>query len=131
MRDDFTADAALSNIAGESLLALVLKRIEDEQDRVLVLAHIALDTPLTKLMQPGRIVPGVFELADELGCPMEVVRQAEHMLADQGYLNRPRQGLWTRVAGVPKKTAAELLADVMETHSKLGRQLAALDGALT
>ncbi|MHB1594532.1 MAG: winged helix-turn-helix domain-containing protein [Streptosporangiaceae bacterium] len=81
--------------------------------------------------QPGSIVKGVFELADEFGCSMEVVRQAEHMLADQGYLNRPRQGLWTRVAGVPKKTAAELLAEVMETHDALGRQLAALGGALT
>lgn len=44
-----TADAAVGDISGESLLASVLECIDDEIDRVLLLAHIALDTPLTKL----------------------------------------------------------------------------------
>jgi hypothetical protein len=53
--DDFTAEAAVGNVVGESLLALVLERIEDQQDRVLVLAHIALDTPLSKLAREMKL----------------------------------------------------------------------------
>ena len=46
---DWTADAAVGNVSGESLLTAVLERIPDEFDRVLVLAHIGLDTPLAVL----------------------------------------------------------------------------------
>ncbi|MGH3159845.1 MAG: hypothetical protein ACRDNF_25175 [Streptosporangiaceae bacterium] len=56
-RDDFTADAAVGNVAGESLLTSVLERIEDELDRVLVLAHVALDTPLPKLARELDLAP--------------------------------------------------------------------------
>jgi DNA-binding GntR family transcriptional regulator len=78
----------------------------------------------------GMALSGVFELGREYGCSMEVVRQAEHILAGQGWLNRPRQGLWTRVAGKPEQDPLELLVDVQNAHQHLGRKLEALSAAL-
>jgi DNA-binding GntR family transcriptional regulator len=78
----------------------------------------------------GMALRGVFELAQEYGCSMEVVRQAEHILADQGWLNRPRQGLWTRVAGRPELSAHELLVEIRDAYCGLGKKLEALDAAL-
>jgi hypothetical protein len=46
---DRTGDSAVGEVAGESLLVEVFSRIEDERDRVLLLAHIGLDISLRNL----------------------------------------------------------------------------------
>jgi len=46
---DSTGDAAVGNVSGASLLEEVLGRIEDERERVLILAHIGLDISLRNL----------------------------------------------------------------------------------
>ena len=79
----------------------------------------------------GSVVPPIFDLArDEYHCSVEVVRKAEHDLADQGWLNQPRQGLWTRVATRPDPDPRELLIQAQEAHRTLGVKLEALATAL-
>jgi hypothetical protein len=56
--------------------------------------------------------------------------QAEHDLADHGWLNQPRQGLWTRVAARPDPDPRELLALVQEAHRDLGIKLETLAAML-
>jgi hypothetical protein len=46
---DKTGDSAVGDIAGESLLVEVFSRIDDEQDRVLLLARIGLDISVRNL----------------------------------------------------------------------------------
>ena len=46
---DVTASTAAANVAGDSLLLAVLSRIEDELDRVVLLAHVGLDVSLPNL----------------------------------------------------------------------------------
>jgi hypothetical protein len=46
---DTTGDSAVGDVAGDSLLVEVFARIEDERDRVLILAHIGLDISLRNL----------------------------------------------------------------------------------
>jgi hypothetical protein len=53
--DDRTGDAAVGNVSGDSLLELVLERIEDEVDRVVLFAHLALDMPLNTLERDLKI----------------------------------------------------------------------------
>ena len=51
---DSTAEAAIGDVAGESVLVQIFTRIQDEQDRALILAHIGLGIPLTGLEQQFR-----------------------------------------------------------------------------
>lgn len=79
----------------------------------------------------GKVLDGVFDLADQYGCSMEVVRQAEHLLAEEGWLNKPKQGLWTRVADAqPRMTVLEALAEAREIYEDLGRKLDVLSRVL-
>ena len=87
--DDFTADAAVGNVAGESLLASVLERIEDELDRVLVLGHIALDTPLAKLARELNLDRR--ELAARVKKAIDVLSQDKALKAQLGDVWRAGQ----------------------------------------
>lgn len=79
----------------------------------------------------GDRLPGVVKLCEEYGCCMEVVRRAEWILAGEGWLNRPRQGIWTRVAGrPPEATPRDLLAEAREAYSSLGAKLEMLASTL-
>ena len=49
---DPTGNIAVGHVAGDSLLAEVLSRIEDERERVLILAHVGLGISLTALERP-------------------------------------------------------------------------------
>jgi hypothetical protein len=89
VRDDFTADAAVGNVVGESLLALVLERIEDELDRVLVLAHIALATPLAKLARELNL--GRRELAARAEQAIDTLSKDEALKAQLGDVMRAGQ----------------------------------------
>lgn len=51
---DTTGNTAVGDLTGDSLLVEIISRIDDEQERVLIIAHKALDIPLSNL-------------ADELG----------------------------------------------------------------
>lgn len=46
---DATGEVAVSNVSGDSLLISVLSRIEGELEKVLILAHVALDLPIHTL----------------------------------------------------------------------------------
>ncbi len=87
--DDFTADAAVGNVAGESLLASVLERIEDELDRVLVLAHIALDTPIPKLARELNLDP--HDLTARVEQAIDVLSKDEALKAQLGDVRRAGQ----------------------------------------
>lgn len=88
-RDDFTGDAAVGNVSGETLLASTLKRIDDELDRVLVLAHIALDRPLAKLARELDI--DCRELAARVERALGVLREDETLAARLSDVRRAGQ----------------------------------------
>jgi hypothetical protein len=86
---NFTADAAVGNVAGESLLASVLERIEDELDRVLVLAHIALDSPLSRLARDLNLDRR--ELAARVEQAIDVLSKDEALKVQLGDVRRAGQ----------------------------------------
>jgi len=86
---DETGDNAVADVAGESLLVELFSRIEDERDRVLVLAHIGLDLSLRNLAR----VMGVtrVELADRVSAIIARLRQDTEladMLGDIHHVGR-------------------------------------------
>ena len=83
---DLTASAAVMNVSGETLLASILARIDDELDRVLVLAHVALDLPLTPLARDLKV--SSVELARRAERAMESLRSDETLAAQLGDLQR-------------------------------------------
>ena len=87
--DDFTADTAVGNVAGESLLASVLERLEGELDRVLVLAHIALDTPIPKLARELKLEP--HQLAARVEQAIDVLSKDKALKAQLGDVRRAGQ----------------------------------------
>ena len=52
---DLTGQIALGNVAGESLLFAILSRIDDELDRVLILAHVGLDYSFASLARDLKV----------------------------------------------------------------------------
>jgi hypothetical protein len=86
---DVTGSAAVTNVSGETLLASVLDRIDDELDRVLVLAHIALDLPLTPLARDLQM--SSLELARRADRALNALRSDGSLAAQLGDLQRVGQ----------------------------------------
>lgn len=83
---DTTGDSAVGDVAGESLLVEVFSRIEDERDRVLILAHIGLDISLRNL---ARVIgTDRIKLADRLSAIMARLREDTELVAMLGDINR-------------------------------------------
>jgi hypothetical protein len=80
--DDRTAGSAIGNVSGESLLAYALERIDDELDRVLILAHIALDAPLSTLVRALKVERT--ELAARVDRALDMLRDDEVLSAQLG-----------------------------------------------
>lgn len=86
---DKTGDSAVGDVAGDSLLAEVFSRIEDERDRVLILAHIGLDLSLRNLarvMGTTRI-----ELADRVNAIIAQLRDDAELVAMLGDIRHAGQ----------------------------------------
>jgi hypothetical protein len=84
--DDLTAEAAVGNVAGESLLATALARVDDELDRVIVLAHFALEMPLVKLARELNLER--HELKERIESALRVLREDEALAAQLGDVRR-------------------------------------------
>lgn len=76
---DVTGDTATGNVAGDSLIVSVLSRIEDDLERVLILAHIGLDISLTTLARELKMDRR--ELAAHLDRILAKLRNDEEMAA--------------------------------------------------
>jgi hypothetical protein len=87
--DDWTADAAVGNVSGESLLGFVLERVEDELDRVVLFAHLALDTPLATLARDLKIERR--ELARRLERAVDVLSHDAFLREQFGEVRRAGQ----------------------------------------
>ena len=82
---DTTGDSAVGDVAGDSLLAEVSSRIEDERDRVLTLAHIGLDLSPRNL---ARVVgTTAAEVTDRVDATIARLREDTEFVAMLGDLN--------------------------------------------
>src|SRR5690242_17265236 len=79
---DKTGDSAVGDVAGDSLLVEVFSRIEDERDRVLVLAHIGLDLSLRNLARVMGTTRS--ELADRVSAIIARLREDTELVTMLG-----------------------------------------------
>ena len=83
---DTTGNTALGHVAGESMLAEVLSRIEDEYDRALIMAHKYLDISLRDLERSLKVSRE--ELAKRVNSIIAQLRQDEHLVVSIGDIRR-------------------------------------------
>jgi hypothetical protein len=75
---DVTSEAAIGDVSGDSVLAEVFSRIHDEQDRVLLLVHVALGISLASLERQVSISRE--ELATRIDATLAALRQDTELL---------------------------------------------------
>lgn len=83
---DKTGDSAVGDVAGESLFVEVFSRIEDEQDRVLLLAHIGLDISLRNLARAMGTTRG--ELEERVASIIAKLREDKELVETLGDIHR-------------------------------------------
>jgi hypothetical protein len=76
---DVTSETAIGDVSGDSLLTEVFSRIPDQEDRALLLAHVALGVSLTSLERQLEVSRE--DLAARIDSTLEVLR-ADAELAD-------------------------------------------------
>src|ERR1700730_3446048 len=86
---DLTGTVALGNIAGESLLVAILSRIEDELERVLVLAHVGLDYSLSSLARDLKLERR--DIATRIERILIELREDGELATRLGYVQRAGQ----------------------------------------
>jgi hypothetical protein len=83
---DVTGDTAVGDVSGESLFAEVLSRIEDEFERVLILAHVGLDISLNILARELKVDRR--GLASRVGSVLDRLREDEELAGMLGNVHR-------------------------------------------
>lgn len=83
---DPTSGLAAGDLAGESLVTEILSRVEDQRDRVFLLAHVGLDIPLSTLSRELKV--GRAELASRIDAILGSLRNDATLSASVGDICR-------------------------------------------
>jgi hypothetical protein len=83
---DKTADTAVGDVSGETILLEVFSRVSDEEDRALLFAHVALDMPLSTLKR--QFGTSRHDLGHRIEAILAVLRQDAELLVLLGDFRR-------------------------------------------